>query len=213
MDRVENAANEAFSTAVDTLLDRTENVIQVHHTTTVDADALKELISMMAWKIQLQDHELERQGEALRALGSEVQRLRTEADASAGLRNDVRRLHQETEELKSTVARQASALDALRHEHDDMHLDISRAVAGAHPVASSSSGAPPAHAYTEPTSLGQHSDTSAGDYTASGAGTGSVRFDERQQNASGSLLYASPPGTAGGAARRRPASSDGSDAF
>lgn len=128
MDRVETANPNEFADAVDGLLSRTENVIEVRHTSTVEATALKQLLSMMARKVQLQDHAIESQDRELRTLRAEVKRLRTETEGMTGIRNDVRKVHLEVEEQGAVLKRQQHALEMLRSEHDDMHVDIARAL-------------------------------------------------------------------------------------
>lgn len=130
MDRshLENAPD--FSSAVDDLLSRTENIIQVHHTTQVEAASLKQLLQMMARKIQLQELESERSNESISQLQQEVQQLRAQRDSDhdqvSSMKLELRRLMNDADNKAVMLKQQAAVIEHLRRDNQDLQLEVSR---------------------------------------------------------------------------------------
>jgi hypothetical protein len=120
-----------FAAAVDHLLEKTETLIEVRHSTQVESGALKQLLAMMARKIQLQEHTIDRQSDAIAALQAEVARLRVDGEVAQNVLVEVRKVSRDVDEQRATLNRQSQAVQSMREEHETMHYDIARAVAAA----------------------------------------------------------------------------------
>lgn len=110
-----------FASTVESLLANTESVIQVRHTTEVDASSLKQLLHNMARKIQLQDLELQRQQETIIQLAAEVRQLKAQNGDAREVRHEVSRVVSDTEALAAQQRMLAQRLDRLQTNVLDMN--------------------------------------------------------------------------------------------
>lgn len=117
-----------FAAGVEELLGGTESIIQVHHTTQIEATALKQLLHVMARKIQLQELELLKQNDIIAQLQEEMQLMRSRDDEQAVIRKDLRKVQADIETLSIQQKVQGQRVDRLGSATEDLQMDVSRVV-------------------------------------------------------------------------------------
>lgn len=137
-----------FSSAVDQLLGRTENIIQVTQTTHIEAATLKQLLQMLSRKIQLQQMEMEKQAQVIDELRQEVYGMSAKVDGLQSARTEARRWQADAERADAERRQQARVVEQLRNEVEDLRVEMlrfaSQSRAAAHGrSAVSSAGNPP----------------------------------------------------------------------
>eukprot|EP00759_Apiculatamorpha_spiralis_P040366 PhF_6_TR38960/c0_g1_i1/m.58302 len=98
--------------SVQMLLDRSNQMMQISHVTDLNIGPMKELIGVLARKIQLQDLELHRYGEEVRNTGQQVQMLKELCERQGKLLEAVPKMQREIEVLREQVKQRDSIVVA-----------------------------------------------------------------------------------------------------
>lgn len=137
-----------FRQNVETLLESTESLIRLQHSTLIDATALKDLLRLLASKVESQEEMIIRQRIAIEELTTEVQRLKSRDEEFEHVRKSVTSLENTSESL--VAQQQVQSQDNIRFARDleAAKLDLLRL--GRPLTASAATAAPPSAIATLP---------------------------------------------------------------